>query len=187
MGDLATNRFIITGAASAGKTTLIEELSKRGFNCYEEVSRRIIRQQLSISSNALPWHDMKRFCSLTFDTMITEHTYQADSTLSFFDRAIPDIIANLDSRKLHIPDSYTQAVVDAGYNKNVFVLPIHPAIFVNDNERRETYKQAEEIYRSIIKVYQSLGFVLHEIPLMPVDQRAEMVLTKLHTYNYDIV
>ncbi|UII34001.1 AAA family ATPase [Fulvivirga ulvae] len=184
--DNLSNKFIITGAASAGKTTLLHELGRRGFNCYEEVSRRIIRQQLSISSNALPWGDMQNFCTLTFDTMVKEHMVQTDSALCFFDRALPDIIANLDSCNLPIPPPYTQAVANAGYNKNAFILPIHPSIFVNDHERRETYAQANKIYRSIIKVYQSLGFTLHEIPLMPVSQRAEMILTKLHTYSYDI-
>ena len=38
-------RFIITGAPSTGKSSLINELSNMGYECFNEVSRSIIKNE----------------------------------------------------------------------------------------------------------------------------------------------
>ena len=39
---MKTKKIVIAGGPSSGKTTLINELIKRGFTCFEEVSREVI-------------------------------------------------------------------------------------------------------------------------------------------------
>ena len=38
-------RFIVTGAPSTGKSSLINELSNMGYECFNEVSRSIINNE----------------------------------------------------------------------------------------------------------------------------------------------
>lgn len=55
------SRIIITGGPSAGKTTLITALEKSGFHCQPESGRAVIKQQMDINGDALPWRSPARF------------------------------------------------------------------------------------------------------------------------------
>ena len=49
--------FVVTGGPGAGKTTLIEELARRGFLPVPESGRAIIRKEIQTGVNALSWAD----------------------------------------------------------------------------------------------------------------------------------
>ena len=48
-------KYIITGAPGTGKTSIINELKKRGFNCIDEISRDIIAEQNINNQKSLTW------------------------------------------------------------------------------------------------------------------------------------
>ena len=49
--------FVVTGGPGAGKTSLITELSRRGFHTILESGRAIIREEMARGGDALPWAD----------------------------------------------------------------------------------------------------------------------------------
>lgn len=49
--------FVVTGGPSAGKTSLITELTRRGFHTIPESGRAIIREEMQSGGAALPWAD----------------------------------------------------------------------------------------------------------------------------------
>ncbi len=49
--------FVVTGGPSAGKTSLITELARRGFHTIPESGRAIIREETQSGGDALPWAD----------------------------------------------------------------------------------------------------------------------------------
>ena len=52
------DRFVvISGCSSAGKSTLIGELGKRGYAVVNEPGRRIVKEELASGGSALPWVD----------------------------------------------------------------------------------------------------------------------------------
>ncbi|MCG8409767.1 MAG: AAA family ATPase [Bacteroidales bacterium] len=172
--------YIITGAAGAGKTTLINQLRQIGFLCCEEVSRRMIMEQKLQKTDALPWKNMAKFCTLVFNQTIAQHKKNLNSSeVCFFDRGIPDIIANLRYKKINPPSKYFNAINQMDYQKDVIVLPPERSIYVNDNERTESFETANEIYFQIVDVYKSLGFRLHKVEFLPVANRANKVIDLL--------
>ena len=49
------NRFVvISGCSSGGKSTLIAELSRRGYAVVEEPGRRIVKEEMARNGLALP-------------------------------------------------------------------------------------------------------------------------------------
>ncbi|PID68155.1 MAG: hypothetical protein CR968_03115, partial [Flavobacteriia bacterium] len=54
-------RYIITGAPGSGKSSLLEALKLRGYHCFDEVSRLIIKEQQQINGQLLPWDDLAGF------------------------------------------------------------------------------------------------------------------------------
>ena len=176
-------KYIITGCAGGGKTTIINTLRNEGFNCHEEVSRKVIRLQLSSGGLALPWSNLTEFSELVFIQMQRELEEQVGEEICFYDRGIPDIIALLTKQNLPIENKYYQAIKDLNYNKIVFVAPPWEDIFVNDNERPESFQVAAETYRAICDTYKSLGFDLFFIPLLPIEERVGFILETITSQN----
>jgi predicted ATPase len=61
-GGLAIDRFVvISGCSGGGKSSLLEELRRRGYPTVEEPGRRIVKEQLLGGGRALPWADKVAF------------------------------------------------------------------------------------------------------------------------------
>lgn len=56
--------YIITGGPGAGKTTLINALQKKGFKIVTEDARRIIKEEILIDGNGLPWKNKVFYAQL---------------------------------------------------------------------------------------------------------------------------
>ena len=46
---------VLSGCSGAGKSSLLSELGRRGFPIYEEPGRQVVKEQLYIGGDALPW------------------------------------------------------------------------------------------------------------------------------------
>ena len=58
----STERFyVITGGPGVGKTTLIEGLRDLGFNTIDEDARKIIKNQVEIQGQGLPWKNKELY------------------------------------------------------------------------------------------------------------------------------
>lgn len=101
------SRIIITGGPSAGKTTLITALEKSGFHCQPESGRAVIKQQMDINGDALPWRSPARFAE-AMQAMDINAWYQAEQSDRplFYDRALPDIAGYLTLVGEPIPNRY---------------------------------------------------------------------------------
>jgi predicted ATPase len=117
--------FVLTGGPDAGKTTVLDELKRRGFICEDEVAREIIRHQVKIGGSALPWSNVLAYKQIMLDKTIEQFINQSSdpAKVCFFDRGIPDIVSY--SRIINAPiEKYLD---DAGrhyrYNRQVFIFP----------------------------------------------------------------
>lgn len=75
MENKAQYFYVITGSPGVGKTTLLNELNKYGFLTVPEDARKIIKKQIDIDGNGLPWKNKEVYGSLMFEASLK--TYQS--------------------------------------------------------------------------------------------------------------
>ena len=118
--------YVITGGPGVGKTTLLSALKNKGFFVVPEDARRIIKEQMQINSESLPWKNKSLYADLMFEASL--NTYQKivngsyDKTI-FFDRGILDTICYRSMENLPISEELNKLVNAHPYNRKVFILP----------------------------------------------------------------
>jgi predicted ATPase len=76
---------VLSGCSGAGKSSLLSELGRRGFPIYEEPGRQVVKEQLYIGGDALPWGNVSQFRELTISRSIHHMVTAARrDQLSFF-------------------------------------------------------------------------------------------------------
>lgn len=170
--------YIITGGPGSGKSTLLQALERVKFTCYEETSRQVIREEVLLRSECLPWKNLACFGQKVLQRMEEQLILQAEqqSAVAFFDRGIPDIIAYLKFGGMPVEEIYMQVLKKYTYHSKVFLLPPWEEIYLNDPERWQTFEEAKELYAYIKSTYLSLGFNLLVLPKAPVAERVAFVL-----------
>ncbi|MES2872670.1 MAG: AAA family ATPase [Bacteroidota bacterium] len=174
------NKIIITGGPGSGKTTLINSLEQLSYNCSKEASRQLIIEQVAKKSDCLPWINLGAFADLVLERIILLYENASKEQITFFDRGIPDIIAYLTAAKLPVPSAYYDALTQYPYNNTVLILPPWPEIYLNDDERWQTYEESVAIYQAIRETYQSLNFTLVEVPKTSISGRVAFVTDQLN-------
>lgn len=171
------NRFIVvSGCSGGGKSTLLAELGRRGFPVVEEPGRRIVVEETANGGTALPWIDMRGFLHRAIE--LAERDLAAARAASgwvFFDRGLVDARLALH----HLtgePVSASLARDASGFDRQVFLTPPWPEIYVQDRERRHGLADAEAEYRRLVDAYPKLGYDVSIIPKATVAERADFVL-----------
>lgn len=176
--------FIITGGPGSGKTTLIEALRARGFQCTIEAGRGIIQDQLTIGGHALPWRDPLLFAELMLSwEMRSYHIAELTDGPVFFDRGVPDVLGYLRLMNIPAPEHMQKAAREFCYNRTVFIAPPWREIFHRDVERKQDFDEAQRTYDALASTYTSLTCQLVELPCTGVSERCEFILDHLGIEN----
>ena len=165
-------RFIVTGAPSTGKSSLINELSNMGYECFNEVSRSIIKKENIEKINKDLNFEMQIF-------KMRKKQYKLANMLHFYDRSIVDILAYMNISKIKPPKQILDFLKNNKYEQNVFILKPWKEIYKKDNQRFEEFKHAEIINSNLEKVYKNLNYNLIDIPKISIKQRAKFVISKI--------
>src|SRR5215831_5322062 len=168
---------VLSGCSGGGKSSLLAELGRRGFPIYEEAGRQVVKEQLYIGGNALPWSDASQFVELTISRSIHQMLTAARSDqLSFFDRGIVDQVSGLEHLNLPVPQHLLSATDRFRYHEKVFMMPPWPEIFSNDNERKHSFEDAVSNYATLLRTYARLGYQIVLVPKLDVSARADFVV-----------
>jgi predicted ATPase len=172
--------FVITGGPGSGKSALIEALQESGYVTSVEAGRGIIRDQVAIRGNALPWSEPLLFAEMMLSwEMRSYHMAQNESGTVFFDRGVPDVLGYLRVLSLPVPDHMQRAADAFRYNRRVFIAPPWQEIFRQDRERKQGFDEAKRTHDAMVATYTALGHDLVEIPRSPVEARARFVLNNI--------
>jgi len=174
------NLVVITGGPGAGKTTMLGELERRGFNCVPEIARQIIQEQARSGGNALPWADTDRYCRLMLERSVASFQENHPAyTLTFCDRGIPDTLCAARLLGLTWEREILAACRSYRYATRVFLAPPWREIYETDKERKQTYEEAVRTSVLLAQIYQDCGYEVVEIPRVSPARRVEFLLEQV--------
>ena len=174
------NCYVLTGGPAAGKTTLLEELQKRGYEIVPEIARKLIKEQQRNNGDALPWKDKQRYQEMMFERSLDSFQYAAKKVARqaplFFDRGFLDAICYAQLIQSEISEQMENYADNWRYNKSVFILPPWREIYETDNERKQDWNEVVLTFEKMSETYAHYGYNLVELPKIPVSERADFVL-----------
>jgi predicted ATPase len=171
--------FVLTGGPGSGKSTLIGALERVGYSVSPEAGRGVIRDQMAIGGQALPWGDRQAFAELMLSgEMRSYRIAQAGTGPVFFDRGVPDVVGYLRLSGLPVTPAVEKAARVFRYNPHVFVAPPWPEIFRQDEERKQDVEEAVRTYETMKTVYGAYDYSLIELPRAGVEERLRFVIAR---------
>ena len=174
MGE--TNWYVVTGAPSSGKTTLVRELERLGYRVVREVARDYIEAQMREGRTLEEVRaDKRSFESYILNAKVALEATLPKDELILFDRAIPDSIAYFEAAGL----DKTEAVEKSPRNqyRKIFLLDRLP--YKTDHARIEDKETAEKLDKSLEQSYRMLGYDVVRIGVMSVQERLKIVLMEI--------
>jgi predicted ATPase len=169
---------IVTGGPGAGKTTLLAELAAIGYVTVDESARAVIAERLARGASRRP--DALSFAREILRRDIEKYRAQPQaSEWVFFDRGLIDALGMLHEAS-PLPSVDLKAMLASyPFHPTAFVLPPWEAIYVTDSERDQSFADAIDVHARVVQWYRACGYVLDEVPCLPVAERARHVLRVL--------
>lgn len=172
---MINSMFVISGSSGGGKSTLLEELSRRGYAVVREAGRQLVREQQSIGGVVQPGTELFGHLLLSRSMYLYNQVVEAGvSGPVFFDRSIIEPIAGWRSSGQMAPH-LVRAVERFRYATDVFMAPPWPEIFEQDAERRHGYDPEQKEYKRLIEAFEAFGYRLVTLPKISVEARADFV------------
>jgi predicted ATPase len=168
---------ILSGCSGGGKSTLLEELARRGHAIVEEPGRRIVAEEAP-NGAALPWRNRTKFVQRLVAMAHADLGAAIEPQFGwmFFDRGLVDALAAY----AHVTNTpLGRAPQAARFNRLVFLTPPWREIYRTDHERRHSFEEAVSEYDRLLAAYPALGFEPVILPKASLAQRADFVCEAL--------
>ena len=165
---------------------MLEALGAKGFAIVSEPGRRIVAQEKAKSGKALPWVDLnafsKRALAMAKDDLIKANEM---NDVVFFDRGLIDAALALEySGGTGYRKTLNETLGDIigethHYASKVFLAPPWPEIYKNDDDRKHGFDAAVDEFERIQSALLDLGYNIHRLPKVCVNDRVDFVLKTL--------
>jgi predicted ATPase len=171
--------YVITGGPGFGKTKLINILEKLNFPVCPESARTLLDSNTTEGKINL---DVK--LPIGFEKAVAskrlKFLVETDMNVTAFsDRGLPDQIA-YSWHKGKAPSFFLEKLVaENKYAPFVFITPPWEEIFIQDEIRREDFKEAVEIHAQIIRAYLKYDYKIVNLPLANAEVRVKFILSFL--------
>ncbi|MEZ4606967.1 MAG: AAA family ATPase [Deinococcales bacterium] len=177
------NFFVISGCSGSGKSTLLDALKAQGETVVMEAGRRVVKEQLELGLDGLPWENTQRFIELCVVKGIADFdTHVSVKGRVFFDRSLIEF-TTAEAFGLQLPTALNEALSLRRYAPLVFMSPPWETLFQTDDERRHSFEDAVAEYKVLVPSYQAFGYQIVYLPQIPVEERVSFVLSQLSVYE----
>jgi len=174
-------KIVITGGPGTGKTSLINELGRRNFECTPEISRQVTQMARKKGVDHFFLENPLLFSKLLLEGREQQfiEAHKSDNDLIFFDRGIPDVHAYMNHFGTKYPEMFLEKSKKYRYN-TIFLLPPWKEIYITDDERYESYELSISIYNQLKAAYTALDYEIIEVPHSSIMIRADFILKQLN-------
>ncbi|HZH70252.1 MAG TPA: ATP-binding protein [Flavobacteriaceae bacterium] len=171
-----TKRIVITGGPGTGKSSLIKHLELNGLSCKQEISREIILKAREEGYEQLFLKKPLLFSEMLIEGRLKQYQKTtAEESILYYDRGLPDVVAYLNFISLDYPESFDELCLKYRYD-SIFILPPWEEIYVQDNERYESFDEAAAIYYHLNETYKSYQYNPIEVPPGTLIERTSFIL-----------
>jgi predicted ATPase len=165
----------VSGCSGGGKSALLDEMATRGYAVFPEPGRQVVKEELLVGGDALPWTDELRFA----ERCIARAAYffnmaRPETGPVLFDRSIVDVVAALERRGA-VPAHCAAAARAYRYGPRVFLVPPWRELFAADPERRHGFEAAVAEYEGLLRAYPAHGYTTLVVPKASVSERADFL------------
>lgn len=171
-----TNWVVITGAPSSGKTSVIDDLARRGFATQVETARAVIAAHLAAGRTL----EQVRADGPALQREIMAAKVALEAALDpqsrvFLDRGMDDSISYFRAAGMEIAPA-VEASKTFRY-RAVFIFDRLP--MVNDEVRSEDDAAAARLDHDLEQDYRMMGYDPVRVPVMPIGARTDFVLARV--------
>lgn len=168
-----TNWIVITGAPSAGKSSVLRYLAELGYTTTPEVARVCVESQDKAVTDI-------RSNEALFQRMVTKKKLELEASLNkgeqvFLDRGMPDSVTYYRVAGLD-PNEAVNDCLRFRYKK---IFLFERLVLHDDGVRNEDDETSEFIQKWLEADYYSLGYEVVSVPIMSIKLRAEFILNNL--------
>lgn len=171
------NWYVLTGAPSSGKTTIIKLLEEKGYVVQHELARFYIDQEMKLGKTLQEIRkNEKIFQDNILNLKIEAEKKHKKENIVFFDRGIPDTLAYY--KLLHISqDNFLKKTLRKSQYRKIFLFESLP--YIKDYARIETPEESLRIEKLLEKSYRLLNMDILKVPALSIDQRVKFILNNL--------
>lgn len=167
-------KYVFAGAGYSGKTTMLNEMAKLGFQTVPETGRQIIEEQLKGDNPILPWNNRRVFELLCLNIMLENETKYRDGIV-FFDRALPDSLAY--HKMYNACPECVRPAMNAKYDA-IFLLEMLPG-YAMDKVRHFDIEHVKQMHTLIAEAYTENGSRIMRLPAVSIEERVKIVLANI--------
>jgi predicted ATPase len=175
-----TKIVLLIGAPSTGKTSVLNHLNRKGFNCFDEISREVVQEARRNGYDHLFKDEPLLFSEKLLEGRVEQFlsAKKTNAEFVFIDRGLPDITAYLDMVNTSYPIDFEMANQNYRYDF-IFWFPVWRDIHIADEERYENFELSQKIESYLINSYQNLKYDLIEVPKLNIESRVKFLLSYL--------
>lgn len=174
------NWFVITGAPSTGKTTVLKELSKLGYKTMPEAARMYIDEAFGRGLTIKDIRSDERQFQIEV-VRLKQHIEKEASSQEriFFDRAMHDTLAYMQFYGYEIEPWVEDLFKESVYKKVFLFEPIGQ--LERDYARTEDESFVDEIHRLLFNAYKGYGMEPIIVGSGSVEERVKFVLSNIES------